>query len=101
MGHIGILVPNNQRQHRALHIQKDVLPYALRKFLCPVTAALASVFRMDSTSTSYVSRRMGGWVGKMVRRERDRRLHMPYWLDISQGSTAVGRVEERTFALGR
>ena len=26
---INILVPNNQRQHRALHIQKDLLPYAL------------------------------------------------------------------------
>ena len=26
---IGILWPNNQRQHRTLHIQKDVLPYAL------------------------------------------------------------------------
>jgi len=26
---IGILLPNNQRQHRALHIQKDVLPCAL------------------------------------------------------------------------
>jgi hypothetical protein len=26
---IGILLPNNQRQHRSLHIQKDVLPYAL------------------------------------------------------------------------
>jgi len=26
---IGILLPNIQRQHRALHIQKDVLPYAL------------------------------------------------------------------------
>ena len=25
---IGILMPNNQRQHRTLHIQKDVLPYA-------------------------------------------------------------------------
>ena len=25
---IGILFPNNQRQHRTLHIQKDVLPYA-------------------------------------------------------------------------
>ena len=24
---IGISVPNNQRQHRTLHIQKDVLPY--------------------------------------------------------------------------
>ena len=24
---IGILLPNNQRQHRTLHIQKDVLPY--------------------------------------------------------------------------
>jgi len=26
---IGIFWPNNQRQHRTLHIQKDVLPYAL------------------------------------------------------------------------
>ena len=25
----GILFPNNQRQHRTLHIQEDVLPYAL------------------------------------------------------------------------
>jgi len=28
-GEIGILLPNNQRQHRTLHIQKDVLPSAL------------------------------------------------------------------------
>ena len=27
---IGILLPNKQRQHRALHVQKDALPYALR-----------------------------------------------------------------------
>ena len=26
---IGILLLNNQRQYRTLHIQKDVLPYAL------------------------------------------------------------------------
>ena len=26
---IGVLLPNNQRQHRTLHAQKDVLPYAL------------------------------------------------------------------------
>jgi len=26
---IGIVLPNNQRQHRTLHIQKDVLLYAL------------------------------------------------------------------------
>ena len=26
---IGILLPNNQRQHCTLHTQKDVLPYAL------------------------------------------------------------------------
>ena len=25
---IGILLPNNQRQRRTSHIQKDVLPYA-------------------------------------------------------------------------
>jgi len=24
----GVLLTNNQRQHRTLHIQKDVLPYA-------------------------------------------------------------------------
>jgi len=28
-GDVGILLPNNQRQHRTLHIQKDVLSYAL------------------------------------------------------------------------
>jgi hypothetical protein len=37
-----------QRQHRTLHIQKDVLPYALCKLLCPVSAGLASIFQMDS-----------------------------------------------------
>jgi len=26
---IGILLPNNQRQHRTLHTQKHVLPYSL------------------------------------------------------------------------
>ena len=26
---IGTLLPNNQRQHRTLHIQKDVLPHTL------------------------------------------------------------------------
>jgi len=28
-GKIGVLLPINQRQHRTLHIQKDVLPCAL------------------------------------------------------------------------
>ena len=37
----GILLPNNQRQHRTLHIQKDVLPYAWCWLLCPESAALA------------------------------------------------------------
>ena len=58
---IGILLPNNQHQHRTLHIQKDVLPhiqkdvlpYALCWLLSPVSAALASIFRMKSISTSY------------------------------------------------
>jgi len=40
----GIFLPNNQRQHRTSHIQKDVLPYALCQLLCPVSAALASSF---------------------------------------------------------
>ena len=48
-----MLLPNNQRPHRTLHIQKDVLPYALCWLLCPVSAAFASIFRMDSISTSY------------------------------------------------
>ena len=48
-----MLLPNNQRQHRTLHVQKDVLPYALCEILCPVSAALASLSRMDSISTSY------------------------------------------------
>ena len=53
-GKMGILLPNNQRQHRTLHVQKDVLPYALCYLLCPVAVALASIFRMDSISTAYV-----------------------------------------------
>ena len=31
---IGVLLPNKQRQDRTLHIQKDVLPYALCSLLC-------------------------------------------------------------------
>ena len=50
---IDISLPNNQRQHRTLHIQENMLPYALFVLLCPVSAALASIFRMDSISTSY------------------------------------------------
>ena len=46
-------MPNNQRQHRTLRIQKEVLPYALCQLMCPVSAALASMFQMDSISTSY------------------------------------------------
>ena len=49
---VGIILPNNQRQHRTLHIQKDELPYALCYLLCPVSAALAHIFRLDSISTS-------------------------------------------------
>ena len=46
-------LPNSQRQHRTLHIQKDVQPYAWCWLLCTVSDALASIFRMDSISTSY------------------------------------------------
>jgi len=52
-GDIRILLPNNPRQHRTSHLQKDVLPYALCWGLCPVSTALASISRMDSISTSY------------------------------------------------
>ena len=41
---IGISLAKNQRQHRTLHIQKDVLPCALCWSLCLVSAALASIF---------------------------------------------------------
>ena len=53
LAEIQMLLPNNQRQHRTLHIQKDVLPYSLCWLLCPFSAALASIFRVDSISTSY------------------------------------------------
>ena len=49
---VGPVVPR-QRQHCTLHTQKDVPPYALCSLLCPVSAALASIFRRDSISTSY------------------------------------------------
>ena len=39
---IGISTLSNQRLHRTLHIEKDVLPYALCYLLCLVSAALAS-----------------------------------------------------------
>ena len=51
---IGILLPKNQRQHRNLDIKKNVLPCTLCYLLSPVSAALASIFRMDSNSTSYL-----------------------------------------------
>jgi len=48
---IVILLPNNQRQHRTLHTQKDVLPYALCYLLCPVSAALVRIFRSPPPTT--------------------------------------------------
>jgi len=45
---------NNQRQHPTFHILKRVLPYALCLSLSPVSAASASIFRMDSISPSYL-----------------------------------------------
>jgi len=57
---IGILLPVNQRQHRTLHIQKDVLPCALRSLPWSVSAARASLFWMDSMSTSYLRERYHG-----------------------------------------
>ena len=44
---IGNLLPNNQRQRRTC--------YALCHILYPMSAALASFFRMDSISTSFTS----------------------------------------------
>jgi len=48
---IGISLPNHQHQHCTLHVQQDVLPYALGQLLCPASAAGASIFQMDSVST--------------------------------------------------
>ena len=48
-----VLLPNNQRQQRTLHTLEDDLPYVLCYVQCPVSAALASIFRVDSISTSY------------------------------------------------
>jgi len=33
---MGILLPNNQRQHRTSHIQQDVLPLTVFKVVVPV-----------------------------------------------------------------
>ena len=49
---VDISLPNNQRQHRTLHIQKDALPLASCQLMCPVSAALASIFRMDPLPTA-------------------------------------------------
>ena len=54
MPYVDFLLPNNQRQQRTWHIQKDVLPYALCEFLCPMSTALASIYRMDLISASCV-----------------------------------------------
>ena len=53
---IGILLPNNQRQHRTVQIQKDVLPYVLRYLLCPVSAAArAQMLILDQISSGWAS----------------------------------------------
>ena len=49
----GVLLPNNQRQHHTVHFQIYVLPYALCWLMGPVPAALASIFRVGSISSSY------------------------------------------------
>ena len=66
---IGILLTNNQGQRCTLHIQKNVLPYGLCKLLCPVSAALASIFKMDSISTSYNVRSRGAQAAHVLHRE--------------------------------
>ena len=42
---IGIFLPNNQRQHRSLHVQEDVLPYALCSLLRPCQPLLRAFSR--------------------------------------------------------
>ena len=49
-GEIDFLVPDNQRQHN----QKNLLPYAVCSLPCPVSAALASIFQVNSIFTSYM-----------------------------------------------
>ena len=38
---MGNLLPSNQRQHRSLHVEKDVLPYALCQLLCPIQKSVS------------------------------------------------------------
>jgi len=47
---IGILLPNNQRQHRTLYIQEDALPYALCYAATLPTISPASRARYRGTS---------------------------------------------------
>ena len=63
---ICISFPNNQHQQRTLHVKEDVLPNALCLLLCPVSAALASICKIDLIYTSYTTK-------KKVTGERDRR----------------------------
>jgi len=56
---IGIAMPNNQRLHRTVHAQKDVLPCALCKLLCPVSTALTSIFFIDSISSPNATEGIG------------------------------------------
>ena len=63
---IGISLRNNQRQYRTLHVQKDVLPYALCWLLCPVSTALASIKRVRSQAFSPTHVFGPGLAGRVV-----------------------------------
>ena len=72
---IGILLPNNQRQHRTLHIQKDVLPDVRGTPVCASYCAqyqppLRAFSRMDSISTSYTSGEQSGIQRYLARRKQ-------------------------------
>jgi len=57
---IGILLPNSQRQQRTLHIQKDVLPYALDSistaYICGEEAAMIKSLVGMQVSTLHPTR---------------------------------------------
>ena len=60
---IGILLANNQRQHRTLHIQKDALPYA---FFSGKLDAAAGWMPRTSASASLVFNSMSHLCSPML-----------------------------------
>jgi len=90
---IWILLPNNQRQHRSLHIQKDVLPYALCYYCAPCQPLLRAFSgwmlqlhqngsrSRDQNGPEKKDQRCTGWLSR-ARSTRWTRTGFWGWLDI-------------------